>query len=215
MLEQVAPEQMAKGAVGPQSIRIIANERNNSLLLRGKPQPLAVVNDLIDKLDVPATAMSNTQVIHLSYADATELAETLSQLVGGSAMDESESPIETTIQADVALNAIIARTNPRTMDEIFNIVKQLDTRRAQVLIEAAIAEVSVSELFSVAPKPPPPTNAGGRYPPSTPRSTASSAHYSVAAARTRSAPWMSSRRRNRPPWASSNSIATASPSPSS
>ncbi len=149
ILEQVAPEQMAKGAAGPQSIRIIANERNNSLLLRGKPQPLAVVNDLIDKLDVPATAMSNTQVIHLSYADATELAKTLSQLVGGSPGGESESPIETTIQADVALNAIIARTNPRTMDEIFNIVKQLDTRRAQVLIEAAIAEVSVKDLFRV------------------------------------------------------------------
>ena len=149
ILEQVAPEQMAKGAVGPQSIRIIANERNNSLLLRGKPQPLAVVNDLIDKLDVPATAMSNTQVIYLSYADAAELAETLNQLVGGSVADEAESPIRTTIQADIALNAIVARTNPRTMDEIFNIVKQLDTRRAQVLIEAAIAEISVTDLFSV------------------------------------------------------------------
>lgn len=148
ILEQVAPEQMAKGAVGPQSIRIIANERNNSLLLRGKPQPLAVVNDLIDKLDVPATAMSNTQVIHLSYADATELAETLNQLVGGGTDGESDSPLQTTIQADTGLNAIVARTNPRTMDEIFNIVKQLDTRRAQVLIEAAIAEVSVSDLFS-------------------------------------------------------------------
>ena len=148
ILEQVAPEQMAKGAVGPQSIRIIANERNNSLLLRGKPQPLSVVNDLIDKLDVPATAMSNTQVIHLSYADATELAETLNQLVGGGAAGESDSPLQTTIQADTGLNAIVARTNPRTMDEIFNIVKQLDTRRAQVLIEAAIAEVSVTDLFS-------------------------------------------------------------------
>ena len=148
ILEQVAPEQMAKGAVGPQSIRIIANERNNSLLLRGKPQPLAVVNDLIDKLDVPATAMSNTQVIHLSYADATELAQTLEQLVGGGAAGESDSPLQTTIQADTGLNAIVARTNPRTMDEIFNIVKQLDTRRAQVLIEAAIAEVSVSDLFN-------------------------------------------------------------------
>ena len=147
-LEKVAPEQMAKGAVGPQSIRIIANERNNSLLLRGKPQPLAVVNDLIDKLDVPATTMSNTQVIYLSYADATELAETLNQLVGGSASEDSESPIRTTIQADSGLNAIVARTNPRTMDEIFNIVKQLDTRRAQVLIEAAIAEISVTDLFS-------------------------------------------------------------------
>ena len=148
ILEQVAPEQMAKGAVGPQTIRIIANERNNSLLLRGKPQPLAVVNDLIDKLDVPATAMSNTQVIHLSYADATELAETLNQLVGPSADAQSDSPLQTTIQADTGLNAIVARTNPRTMDEIFTIVKQLDTRRAQVLIEAAIAEVSVSDLFS-------------------------------------------------------------------
>ncbi len=149
ILEQVAPEQMAKGAVGPQSVRIIANERNNSLLLRGKPQPLAVVNDLIDKLDVPATAMSNTRVIHLSYADAAELAETLNQLVGGSAAEESESPIQTTIQAHTALNAIVARTNPRTMEEIINIVKQLDTRRAQVLIEAAIAEVSVTDLFSL------------------------------------------------------------------
>ena len=149
ILEQVAPEQMAKGAVGPQSVRIIANERNNSLLLRGKPQPLAVVNDLIDKLDVPATAMSNTRVIYLSYADATELAETLNQLVGGSAAEETESPIQTTIQAHTALNAIVARTNPRTMEEIINIVKQLDTRRAQVLIEAAIAEISVSDLFSL------------------------------------------------------------------
>ena len=149
ILEQIAPEQMAKGAVGPQSISIIGDERNNSLLLRGKPQPLAVVNDLIDKLDVPATAMSNTQVIHLSYADATELAETLNKLVGASADNEADSPIQTTIHADTALNAIIARTNPRTMDEIFSIVKQLDTRRAQVLIEAAIAEISVSDLFSL------------------------------------------------------------------
>ena len=148
ILEQIAPEQMAKGSVGPQSIRIIANERNNSLLLRGKPQPLAVVNALIDKLDVPATAMSNTQVIYLSYADATELASTLNELVGGSANDESDAPARTTIQADTALNAIVARTNPRTMDEIFNIVKQLDTRRAQVLIEAAIAEISVTDLFN-------------------------------------------------------------------
>ncbi|MDE0452166.1 MAG: type II secretion system secretin GspD [Gammaproteobacteria bacterium] len=149
ILEKVAPEQMAKGAVGPQSIRIIGNERNNSLLLRGKPQPLAVVNDLIDKLDVPATAMSNTQVIYLSYADAETLAETLNQLVGGRSSENADSPIETTIQADTGLNAIVARTNPRTMNEILNIVKQLDTRRAQVLIEAAIAEISVSDLFSV------------------------------------------------------------------
>ena len=148
MLEQVAPEQMERGAVGPQAVRITVNERNNSLLLRGKPQPLAVINDLIDKLDVPATAISNTQVIRLAYADATELASTLSELVGGSLDDDADSPVQTTIQADEALNAIVVRTNPRTMAEIFNIVKQLDTRRAQVLIEAAIAEISVSDLFS-------------------------------------------------------------------
>ena len=148
MLEQVAPEQLDRGAVGPQAVRITVNERNNSLLLRGKPQPLAVVNDLINKLDVPATAMSNTQVIHLSYADATELAPTLSELVGGSLDEDADSPVQTTIQADEALNALVVRTNPRTMAEIFNIVKQLDTRRAQVLIEAAIAEISVSDLFS-------------------------------------------------------------------
>ena len=52
---------------------------------------------------------------------------------------------ETIIQADPSLNAVVVRTDPGTMGEILDIVEKLDIRRPQVLIEAAIVEVSIDE----------------------------------------------------------------------
>ena len=40
ILEKVAPDQLGPNAQGPQRIQIIANERNNSLVLRGQTGPL-------------------------------------------------------------------------------------------------------------------------------------------------------------------------------
>ncbi|MBL4607593.1 MAG: type II secretion system protein GspD, partial [Pseudomonadales bacterium] len=48
------------------------------------------------------------------------------------------------IQADEALNALVVQAEPAQMAEIKEIVSQLDVRRAQVLIEAAIVEISAS-----------------------------------------------------------------------
>lgn len=47
-----------------------------------------------------------------------------------------------TIQADDTLNALVVRASPSDMGEIRGLIKQLDIRRAQVLIEAAIVEIS-------------------------------------------------------------------------
>ena len=52
-----------------------------------------------------------------------------------------------TIQSDTSLNAIVVRAEPTAMNEILNIVQRLDTPRAQVLIEAAIVEISMSDDF--------------------------------------------------------------------
>ncbi|CBL43990.1 General secretion pathway D protein, outer membrane secretin [gamma proteobacterium HdN1] len=49
-----------------------------------------------------------------------------------------------TIQADDTLNALVVRASPSDMGEIRSLIKQLDVRRAQVLIEAAIVEVTGS-----------------------------------------------------------------------
>ena len=147
LLEKLAPEQIGKGATGPQKVQIIANERNNSLVMKGNKRPLTEVIRLVEKLDKPATTADSTQVVILKYADATEAANILNALITGRRKtEESEQQSEETIiQADPSLNAVVVRTDPGTMGEILDIVEKLDIRRPQVLIEAAIVEVSIDE----------------------------------------------------------------------
>ena len=150
VLSKVAPDQIGAGATGPQVIQLIANERNNSLILRGQPRPVAIMLDLIGKLDVEATAAESAQVIRLAHAQASNVVEILTGLFaeqesGGAA----GSAPAITIQADESLNAIVVRADPGAMGDILDVVQMLDVRRTQVLIEAAIAEVAVDELFSV------------------------------------------------------------------
>ncbi len=142
LLEKLAPEQIGRNATGPQRIQLIANERNNSLVIRGKPRPVAEVLKLIDTLDQPATTTGAVQVITLQHADATSVAEILNSVIGDRSGATEEGNVETTtIQADEAVNAIVVRADPGTMSEIFEILDKLDVRRTQVLIEAAIVEV--------------------------------------------------------------------------
>ncbi len=146
ILEKVAPEQIGRNAKGPQRIQIIANERNNSLVLRGKPRPIAEVLKIVDKLDQPATTTDSTQVIPLRHADAVNVATILGGILSGQPPGgEEEGAQETTIQADETLNAIVVRADPGAMTEILEIIKKLDVRRSQVLIEAAIVEITIDD----------------------------------------------------------------------
>ena len=144
LLEKLAPEQIGQGATGPQRIQLIANERNNSIVVRGKPRPTAEILKLIDKLDQPATTTGGAQVFRLDHADAVDVANILSALLASS-QREGESAEPTTIQADESLNAIVARANPGTINELREILAKLDVRRTQVLIEAAVVEVNLSD----------------------------------------------------------------------
>src|SRR4029078_3879228 len=133
-LQKLAPEQLGASAKGPQSIQIIANERNNSLVLRGKTRPLAEIQKLITELDQPASETGATQVIYLSHADAKNVAEILRALVtgganagssssggvgaaggAGGAIVGSASPTKLNIQADETTNAVIVRADPTEM----------------------------------------------------------------------------------------------------
>ncbi len=141
LLEMLAPEQIGQGASGPQRIQLIANERNNSIVVRGKPRPTAEILKLIEKLDQPATTTGGAQVFRLNHADAADVASILSALLTNNDRDGSQA---TTIQADESLNAIVARANPGTINELREILAKLDVRRTQVLIEAAVVEVKIS-----------------------------------------------------------------------
>ena len=144
LLERVAPEEIGRNAKGPQRVQIIANERNNSLVIRGKPRPIAQVLKLVEKLDKPATATGSTQVIYLRHADSLKVAEILNGILSGRQSTEEGQTQQTSIQADESLNAVVARADPGTMNEILDIIEKLDVRRTQIAIEAAIVEVSDS-----------------------------------------------------------------------
>jgi general secretion pathway protein D len=129
---------------------VIGNDRNNTLVLRGKRAPIEEVRSLIEQLDQPATSSGSTRVFHLNHADATRTAEILNGiLIEPRGRGDNTKSENISIQADISLNAIVVRADPGTMSEIQEILRQLDIRRAQVLIEAAIVEVSVDETRAI------------------------------------------------------------------
>ncbi|HBP14061.1 MAG TPA: type II secretion system protein GspD [Gammaproteobacteria bacterium] len=150
ILEQVAPDQIGKSADGPQRVLVIGNDRNNTLVLRGKSGPIAEVRSLIEQLDQPATSSGSTRVFKLNHADATGIAEILNGvLIDPRGRGDNSKSENTSIQADTSLNAIVVRADPGTITEIEDILRQLDIRKAQVLIEAAIVEISVDETSAI------------------------------------------------------------------
>ncbi len=143
LLEQLAPEQMGKGAKGPNRVMIVASERTNSLIIKGEPETLDKVARLVGELDVPANRGGTIQVVRLAHSDAVQLAEILKNLIADkSPKDSASQAIATSIQADESLNALVIRADPATMAELKEIIARLDIRRLQVLIEAAIVEVT-------------------------------------------------------------------------
>jgi general secretion pathway protein D len=142
MLEQIAPEQIGNGAKGPNRVTLVASERTNSMVIRGEPGTITKIISLITELDVPANRAGSIQVVRLAHSDAKELAEILKNIVTETAGDKSTAKVPINIQADEALNALVIRADPSTMAELKEIISELDVRRLQVLIEAAIVEVT-------------------------------------------------------------------------
>jgi general secretion pathway protein D len=88
----------------------------------------------------------------LNHADAENVAGILNNLIQQNERGSDRGPSgAVTIQADKTLNAIVLRADPSDMNELLNIVQRLDTPRSQVLIEAAIVEISLTDnkSFSV------------------------------------------------------------------
>ena len=124
--------------------------------MKGEEDTVQRVSKLARNLDVPANRAGTVQVVRLAHSDAGKMAELLSNLVSDG-IDEkatNSQQVRTNIQADLSLNALVIKAKPSTMIELKEIINDLDVRRLQVLIEAAIVEVTTdferqlgSELF--------------------------------------------------------------------
>ena len=153
LLEELAPDQIGTGAKGPNKVTIVASERTNSMVIKGEKGTVEKVRQLVSQLDVPANRSGSTKVIRLAHSDATEMAEILRNTIVNDE-DSKSNKVKISIQPDEALNALVIRADPSAMLEIMDVIDSLDVRRMQVLIEAAIVEVTAdfsrqlgSELF--------------------------------------------------------------------
>jgi general secretion pathway protein D len=145
--EKVSEGGKSKGASGVAGrIRVVADERANRLILRGEKSARERIKILIETLDVASEFSGKASVIRLQHADAKELSELLKNLMGDVTDDKGKNKAsgKVSIYPDQGLNALVIRAEPSVMSEIKEIVSQLDIRRAQVLIEAAIVEVTGS-----------------------------------------------------------------------
>jgi general secretion pathway protein D len=148
LLEELAPGELGtsgkKGSANKFSV--VADQRSNRLILRGDESFREKMRLLISKLDQPSSTGGKTKVIRLKHADASDIAELMKGLMGDISSEENkgkgQKTAEASVYADEGLNALVVRAEPSLLQELEGIIEQLDIRRAQVLIEAAIVEIS-------------------------------------------------------------------------
>ena len=139
------------------SIKLAADDRTNSILMSGDRSIRLKVRTTIMHLDTPLEDGGNTHVIYLKYAKAENMMNILTGIqdqagrvatpgrpkaaaaraAGGGGIAQ-----KAVIQADEETNALIITADPNTLLNLKSVIRQLDIRRAQVLIEAIIAEIT-------------------------------------------------------------------------
>jgi general secretion pathway protein D len=148
----------AAAAEGGTPMKVVADERSNSLLISGDQNQRLRVRTLIAHLDTPLEAGGDTRVRYLHYANADKIAPKLKEQMTGiaqaaatggaggqGASPQAQAEKNSLIWADPSNNALIITAPPKIMRQIMSIIDKLDIRRPQVLVEAIIADVNVTK----------------------------------------------------------------------
>tara|TARA_B100001029_G_scaffold36975_1_gene28333 strand:- start:9570 stop:11444 length:1875 start_codon:yes stop_codon:yes gene_type:complete len=121
-------------------------DSSNSVLLRGQSGVLEQIKNVIARLDSTTPKNSNLRVIYLKYANAEDIASILKDvsenLETQGASTGSVKEKSTNISFHKETNALIISAQPDIMESLQSVIAQLDIRRAQVLVEALIVELS-------------------------------------------------------------------------
>ncbi len=150
-------------------ITLAADDRTNSILMSGERSSRLKIRATIAHLDTPLqNDGGNTHVIYLKYAKAQDMVTILTGVQknkvktakkGGKKSAAAAKKSAFDIQADESTNALIITAGPDVVRRMKSIIRQLDIRRAQVLVESIIAEISnnvskeFSSQFAVTPAP--------------------------------------------------------------
>ncbi|MBL4621773.1 MAG: hypothetical protein JKY89_05180, partial [Immundisolibacteraceae bacterium] len=123
-----------------QGVQFVADARSNSILLSGDQAGRVRLRGIIAHLDTPSGEQSNTHVVYLKYASAIDLVGILENIIPNNSDDKAT--LTNSIQADATTNSLIITASPPIYNGLRQVIQKLDVRRAQVLVEAIIADVS-------------------------------------------------------------------------
>jgi len=140
-------------------IQVLADPRGNRLVIVGTQAVRQRLVQLARSLDTAAPArLDNARVIRLRYSDAKQLAEVLDTMGQGMKSQPTSAGLKDTtasalfmVRADESQNALVVLAEPAQLATLEGIVRELDRPRAQVLIHAAIVEISgdIAEALGV------------------------------------------------------------------
>jgi general secretion pathway protein D len=168
-LQQLASGGQSGGEGARNAISVVAIDSSNSLALRGDSGTVSRFAAIARDLDKRAASGTEIRVLFLQHADAEKLLPVLQQLVGQAGASvttstpsngngpatpvaapapiQAAAPSATGRAAPViaryeGVNAIIISAPAELQRTLGEVVRQLDTRREQVLVEAIIIEIS-------------------------------------------------------------------------
>jgi general secretion pathway protein D len=152
------PQVEAVEISAPEELKLIPDERTNSLIVLATAQTIEMIRGIVVKLDqeVPR-GKGNIHVYYLEHAVAEDLATILTGVAQeakegakpGAAATAGKLPIlgeKISITADKTTNSLIIIASPQDYSVIEDVIKKLDIVRAQVYVEALIAEVTLDKV---------------------------------------------------------------------
>ena len=151
MLNTLEKSRQGEGAEADKEAILVADKRTNSVVVTADELTVERIRKLVSYLDTPLEQSGNVRVIYLEYADALEVAEVLTRVMQNIARLEEggankrSGNNESTIEADAGTNSLIITADTDEMAALESVIARLDIRRAQVLIEAIIVEMEMTE----------------------------------------------------------------------
>jgi len=112
--------------------KIVSDDKTGTLIMKDSQEKLIEFGDIIKKVDVPV----QTEVFELVYAKAEEISAKVSELL---------TPSIGQLKSDERTNVIVITDVPKKIKEIGRIIKAFDTRELEVLIEAKILQIGLSD----------------------------------------------------------------------
>ena len=154
---KILSESVAQNNSGNSTAKAIGDARSNRLILIGPAPARLQMERLAKTMDVASNADDGTRVVRLRHSDAKQMAELLNGIGkriegGGRGSSEGSSQGNSIlVSADQSQNALVLMAEPSQLSMLDKVIAELDRPRAQVLVEAAIVEVSgdINEALGV------------------------------------------------------------------